>query len=288
MRNSHFQFTLGEFECTALRDGGQVGSTDFLFVNAPSDELKTALQKHDLELDQLWSTWTCLLVDTGQGKLLVDTGVGSGDERGGNLLPQLGQVGVRPEDIDMVFLTHGHPDHLGGCTGADDKPAFPRARYMIAKPEYQFWMDTQHQEDMYIQMEQIARTKLSAIEAQLELVEAEAEIIPGIRTIDAIGHTPGHLGLEIHSQGETLLNLADSVLHPLHLEHPEWYSRVDVLPEQMIVNRKRLLERAARETTLVLFFHFEFPSLGYVEKASKGWRWRVRAPLSGTRENEPH
>lgn len=121
---------------------------------------------------------------------------------------------------------------------------------------------------------QFARQKLSVVDGQVELVGGDAELLPGIRTIEAYGHTPGHLGLEIHSQGETLLNLADCVLHPLHLEYTGWYSKVDILPEQMIPTRLRLLERAAAEKALILFYHFEFPSLGYVEQDDKRWRWQ--------------
>lgn len=275
MEKDFFRFTLGDFKCLAVRDGGHVGSADFLFLNAPGDELDQALREHNLKRDQFWSTWTCLLVDTGNVKLLVDTGIGSGDARGGKLLPQLEQAGIQPEDIEVVFLTHAHADHLGGCTTGDGKLTFPRARYMIGEREFNFWTGVEHQDDMLIRMAQFARSKLAAIKDQLELVEADVELYPGIRTLAAHGHTPGHMGLEIRSQGETLLNLGDSVLNPLHLGHPEWYSRVDVLPEQMIATRKQLLERSVREKALVLFFHFEFPSLGYVERDSKGMRWRA-------------
>ncbi len=125
-------------------------------------------------------------------------------------------------------------------------------------------------------MTQFAVQNLLAVKEHLDLVEVDMEILPGIRTIGAFGHTPGHMGLEIRSKGQTLLNLADSALHPLQLEYPEWYGRVDVLPEQMIETRIRLLERAAREKTLVLFFHFEMPSLGHVEKDDNRWRWRPK------------
>lgn len=273
MEKDLYQFTIGDIKCIAIRDGGHRGSVDSLFVNAPTDELNLTLRVHNLERDKLWSTWTCLLVNTDDGKLLIDAGVGNGNPNGGHLLPQLESYGIRPDDIDMVFITHGHPDHLGGCVGQDGKPVFAHARYVIAKREYQFWTDMQHQDDLYIQMTQIARRKLSAIENQLELVEGDIELLPGIRTIEAPGHTPGHSGIQIHSQGETLLNLADSVLHPLHLEHPGWYSRVDVLPEQMIATRTRLLELATRENALVLLFHFKFPSLGYVKQDGNRWGW---------------
>jgi glyoxylase-like metal-dependent hydrolase (beta-lactamase superfamily II) len=269
MAESLFHFTHGEFKCIAIRDGGHMGSADFLFVNAPADELSAALRKHNLEMDQLPSSWTCLLVDTGDVKLLVDTGVGGGNPNGGQLLPQIEQSGYSAADIDLVFITHGHPDHLGGSAGEDNKPVFPRAKYLIGKREFEFWMEESGE-----RMVQFIRPKLKAIEDHLETVEGESEVLPGIRVIEAYGHTPGHLGLEISSQGETLLNLADSVLNPLHLEHPEWYSRVDVHPEQMIATRLRLLELAAQQKSLVLFFHFEFPSLGYVEKDGTRWSWQ--------------
>jgi glyoxylase-like metal-dependent hydrolase (beta-lactamase superfamily II) len=239
MAESSFQFTLGDFKCIAIRDGGHLGAADFLFVNAPPDELNASLQKHKFKRDQLPSTWTCLLVDTGDVKLLVDTGIGSGNPNGGQLLPQLEQLGCSAADVDLVFLTHGHPDHLGGCAGEDNKPVFPRARYLIGKREFEFWMEEPDEG-----MGQFIRPKLKAIEDHLELVVGGIELYPGIKTIEAYRHTPGHLGLEIFSRDETLLNLGDSVLHPLHLEHPQWYSRVDVLPDQMIATRLRMLERA--------------------------------------------
>ena len=251
-----------------------MGSADFLFANAPPEELKAILRKQNLERDQLPSNWTCLLVDTGRKKLLVDTGIGHLDPGGGKLLPQLEGLGFQPGDIDMVFLTHGHPDHVGGCTGEDEKPVFKNAQYVTGKQEFEFWTSEPEQPDPENWMAQISRQKLLAIQDQLELVGGDSELLPGIRTIEAFGHTPGHLGLEIHSQGETLLNLADAALHPLHLEHPEWFAKVDMQPEQMISTRVRLLQHAAKEEVLVLFFHFDFPSLGYVEKDGKSWNWR--------------
>jgi glyoxylase-like metal-dependent hydrolase (beta-lactamase superfamily II) len=110
-----------------------MGEADFLFCNGPKEEVAQALQKHALEADQLKSSWTCLLVDTGEKTLLVDTGIGSGVPDGGTLVSQLAELGFPADKIDMVFLTHGHPDHIGGCTDENGKLVFDQARYLMGK-----------------------------------------------------------------------------------------------------------------------------------------------------------
>jgi len=252
-----------------------MGSADVIFCNAPESELAQTLQRNGLGADQLGSSWTCLLVDTGEHVLLVDTGVGGEIPAGGQLVRQLTMEGYPAEKIDLVFLTHGHPDHIGGCTNTNGKLVFENARYFMGKKEYEFWSSDENLSDMPEMMGMFARKNLPAIQHYLQLVKGEDEILPGIQVIEAFGHTPGQLGLEIHSQGEVLLHLADTALHPLHLEHPEWYARVDIQPEQMITTRYSLLERAASGGRKVLLPHFDFPSIGYVLKNGDAWRWNL-------------
>jgi len=120
----------------------------------------------------------------------------------------------------------------------------------------------------------LALNNLLPIQGQLDLVDRETEIVPGIRAVAAPGHTPGHMALAISSGGEQLLVIADAVLHPIHLEQPEWYAVVDFIPEQAVATRRRLLNRAAAEKALVLAFHFPFPGLGHVVQKGEGWQWR--------------
>ena len=144
---------------------------------------------------------------------------------------------------------------------------------MMGNEEHEFWMDEENLSGLSDSMVRFAGKNLPGIQGQLELVEVGDEILPGIQVIDAFGHTPGHLGLEISSEGDKLLHLADSALHPLHIEHSDWYAQVDILPDQMIATRKRLLGRAAAEEVKVLLFHFDFPSMGYVVEAGNNWKW---------------
>ena len=269
-----WHFKLGNFKCIAIRDGGHMGSAGFLFRNAPQQEVEQALQKHGLEADQLKSSWTCLLVDTGEKTLLIDTGVGSGIPIGGQLVNQLAQEGYSPENIDLVFLTHGHGDHIGGCTDGNGKLVFSQARYLMGGLEYGFWTSEANLSKLDEEMAEFARKNLPAVQERVQFVEGSEEILPGIQVIEAFGHTPGHMGLEIQSQGETLLHMADAFLNEIHVEHPDWYAPVDMNPEQTIATRHKLLERAAGSRAKVLISHFDFPCIGHVLRDQDTWCWR--------------
>jgi glyoxylase-like metal-dependent hydrolase (beta-lactamase superfamily II) len=106
------------------------------------------------------------------------------------------------------------------------------------------------------------------------LIDSEMEIVPGIHAISAPGHTPGHMALAIVSQGEQLLDLVDVVGHPIHLEQLQWTMRTDYQPELAARTRRLLLDRAAREQTRILAYHFDFPDLGYVQQQQNEWKWQ--------------
>lgn len=274
MISTPWHFSVGKFRCITIRDGGHMGSADFLFCNAPKQEVAQALKKHALQADQLRSSWTCLLVDTGEQILLVDTGIGSGVPDGGTLVRQLAELGYPGETIDLVFLTHGHPDHIGGCTDENGNVVFGQARYLMGRTEYEFWTSGENLSPLSEGMVRFARKNLPAIQDRVRLVEGGEEVLPGIQVIEAFGHTPGHMGLEIRSQGEVFLHLADAALHELHVEHPEWYAPVDMQPEQMVATRHKMLERAATSGAKVLFYHFDFPGIGHVLPDGDTWSWR--------------
>jgi glyoxylase-like metal-dependent hydrolase (beta-lactamase superfamily II) len=288
MSSEIYRFTVGAFECAAVSDGTYNYApptfpppATFLFPNAPQRQLKLALREHNLEPEQ-WTGWIspyiCLTVDTGKHRVLVDTGADGLDPNTGRLLHNLRTARITPEEIDTVVLTHGHPDHIGGNTDAQGGLVFRNARYVMWKDEWDFWTTEQAAQKLDEHGREVllgfAHKNLPPLRRQLDLIDRETEIVPGIRAVAAPGHTPGHMALAIASGSELLLCLSDAVLHPIHLEQPEWYAVVDFAPDQVVSTRRRLLHWAAAENALVLAFHFPFPGLGRVAAKGGAWQWQ--------------
>lgn len=274
--NNRFHFRVGTFDCLVINDGSVSGTAEMLFANAPAPQLADALREHNLAADHLPSTWSCLLVKTADHLLLIDTGLGSGQSVGGNLIPILAEEGFAPTEIDTVMLTHGHADHIGSGVTENGNIAFPNATYFMGKDEWQYWTseETLAQESEW--MAAFARRKLRALTAVLQTVEDGQKIVPGIRIMAAPGHTVGQTAVHITSNGAHLLVLADAALHPIHVAHPDWVSQMDADPAQTVQTRYKLFQWAVDNNALVLAYHFPpFPSLGRIVRKGDGWEWQV-------------
>jgi glyoxylase-like metal-dependent hydrolase (beta-lactamase superfamily II) len=285
------QFTVGAFDCSIVQDGtfAYPHPARTFFVNAPESEREQVLRNRDIDpehWDEYVSPYPCLVVETSDHTALIDTGAGDLGPTTGNLRVNLAEAGIEPEDVDTVLLTHAHPDHIGGCVDDEGEPAFPDARYIMSDTEWEFWTSEPDLsglgvgDDIKSVLRDVPRETLPAVEEQLELVDsdAETEVVPGVRTLPAPGHTPGHMAVSVASDDDRLLHLVDTVLHPIHLARPGWYGATDYDPEQVVTTRNRLLEEAASEHVPVLAFHFPAPGLGHVVQAGETWEWQ---PVEG-------
>jgi glyoxylase-like metal-dependent hydrolase (beta-lactamase superfamily II) len=290
------RFAVGSFDLVVVPDGTAtfpnpafpLPVAQILFLDAPEADRDAALREAGLA-EWVESPETAsgtfpilpLVVDTGEQRVLFDTGYGASVPSGGQLIANLRAAEFAPDDIDVVVLTHLHPDHILGAVDGAGNPAFPNARYVIGAAEHAFWTDAAAVAAAFPDPAARAgvvgpiEAVLPAIETRLELVDdaAEEEIVPGIRAIAAPGHTPGHMAVAIASGNEQVLAVFDAFIHPLHVAHPDWNFIADALPDQTDATRRALLDRVAAEETPVVTYHFPHPGLGRVAKWDDAWVW---------------
>lgn len=280
MPEGSHRFQVGSVTCTVLSDGYYSNPASWFFPNADPAQLSSALRSRHLPTDDVLSPYTCLLIETGRHILLVDTGAGEYSRTSGAIQARLEMAGIRPKDVDTVILTHAHPDHIGGALDPCGRPAFPNARYLLSELEWEFWTGVRADlsrlrvpDAAKESLASMARRCLGILRHQIEPIDRETQVVPGVSAIPAPGHTPGHLAVLIASEGQQLLNLGDAAVHPLHLEQPTWENGFDLAPDRALATRRQLVERAVAGDMHVMAFHFPFPSVGRVAIANGGWLW---------------
>jgi glyoxylase-like metal-dependent hydrolase (beta-lactamase superfamily II) len=286
MAKNSYSFNIGHFECLAINDGPFAMPHDKIFPTVPVSRVEQLLRKHNIEPGELATQAICLLIKTGQRLVLLDTGFGPAFEPdAGKLIENLQAEGIKPTDVDIVILSHGHLDHTGGNTDIEGKPAFPKARYIMVKDEWEFWTWEPNlaslREDIkkQTQIENVYKNLLP-LKDRVDTIDYGTEIIPGITAMAAPGHTPGHTVLAISSGNKQLLCISDLVHYAFQLEQPDWVFMGDLNWEQAVLTRRQILDRASTDKVLVMASHFPFPGLGHIIKDGEAWSWQPIKPRS--------
>lgn len=214
---------------------------------APRNEIVAAnfLDKNDLTVDQ-----NALVVNTGSKLVLIDTGMGFRKiygPRTGRLLANLRGAGIDPASVDVVALSHAHPDHVWGLVGADGKPNFPNAQIHIAQADLDYWTDEAELSDPalghYIGP---IRDALLPFRDRIVFVKDGQEVVPGMQALSTLGHTVGHTSFVISSQDSSIIYIGDLGHRPqLQMENPRAEFTRDTDPKQGVSSRLRVFDMVA-------------------------------------------
>ena len=274
--------TVGGIRVTTVADGERrFPLPDGLVVNASRADVSAALAAAGLKADEMVVYFNPVVIDTGAGRALVDTGFGAaaGQAPGataGLLLQSLQAAGIDPGSIDTVVISHFHGDHVAGLVAPGGGPAFPNARVLAPAPEWAFWMDDDNMkaaDGRVAETFQSNREVFAVVRDKVSQFAWGDEILPGVTAEGTPGHTPGHTSFHVRSGGQSLLIQSDVTNNPaLFVVHPGWHVAFDLDAQQAEATRRRVYDRAAAERVPVQGFHYPFPSRGMVEKDGEGYR----------------
>jgi glyoxylase-like metal-dependent hydrolase (beta-lactamase superfamily II) len=279
---AHHRFSLSSREVFVLSDGHLVVPAGFLAGNVAEAEVKSLLAARGLGPDRVHFHINVALVKTGDDYVLIDAGSGgTWEPTAGKLADSLEAAGIRPEQIGKVVLTHAHPDHIWGLVDElDDSLRFPKAEYVVAAREFDFWTSGEAAR-LTGPVEGIAagaRRVFKRIESRTTRIKPGDEAAPGIVAVDTAGHTPGHIALLVTSGSDKLLVTADAVQNAhVAFAHPDWHPRADMDGDRAARSRRQVLDMAATDKLRVLCYHIPFPGLGRVERKPSAFAWAPEA-----------
>lgn len=259
--SNFYRFRLGGFEVTTLQAGSRVMEKpqETFGTNASTEDFAVLSKMNFIPSDRSLNGFTPTLVNTGSDLVLFDTGLAPE-----GILSVLKEAGISPEQITIVVLTHMHGDHIGGVAG-ENGPTFPNARYVTGKVEHEYW--AQASNEGFDQ-------KIRPLMDKTTLLEDGGEVVPGIKAVEAFGHTPGHMAYMLESDGQKLMITADTANHYVwSLQKPDWDVRFDADKAQAAASRRKIFGMLAAEHIPFIGYHMPFPSIGYVESLGEGFRY---------------
>ena len=266
-------FKIGDIEVLALSDGTSKVPGTMYFAGTTKEQWDkhSRWQDHEGNIEFQFASF---LIRTGGRQVLIDTGLGDvkfGPMSGGALLGEMASAGIKPEDIDVVFLTHLHFDHAGACA-KDGQPVFPNAIYRWSSAENDFWTTTGNPNDptrtLFSQ-----KNMVSVIGEKFQAADDGVAIAPGVNVISTPGHTPGHASVVVSSGQERAFILGDAISCPAQLEETEWSGLGDMDPKLARQTQEAVAQEIEKSGALLAAAHFPRLTFGRVLRGEGRRYW---------------
>ena len=289
----YYRFMLGKFEVTALSDG-TVNLPVEKLLQEPAKKTVAALDKAFLKTPVQTSD-NAYLVNTGERLVLIDTGAGTlfGPTLG-KLMSNLKASGYTPEQVDDIFVTHMHPDHVGGLA-ANGMIQFPNAVVHAERHEADYWLSQKNLDSAPDASKDFFKGAMASVNPYVQAgkfipFEGNAELVTGVRSYTDFGHTPGHTSYVVESQGQKLILIGDLIhVTAVQLDHPKVTIAFDTDPKAAAASRIKVFNKVARERTLIGAAHIQFPGVGHLRATGKSYQW---VPVNFTQmpagQQKPH
>lgn len=252
---------LGGFEVTTLLAGtaAREEPQGIFGMNVSAEEFAEVSEENFLPTDKVQFFFTPTLVNTGSELVLFDTGLNPA-----GITAAVEDAGYTTDQIDKVVITHMHGDHIGGLMG-DGGETFKNASYIAGAAEHNHWSGADN--DNF-------KAKVAPLSEKMTMLDDGGSVASGITAMAAFGHTPGHMGYMIESEGKQLMLIADLANHPVwSLAKPDWEVRFDMDKAAAAASRRKVLGMLAADRVPMVGYHMPFPAMGYVAERGDGFEY---------------
>ncbi len=263
---------LGDVLVTAISDGSMQVAFELL-ANIDIAECEKIQRNAGIKEPNAIHINTFLIQKNGKN-ILIDSGIGGLNNLGGHLIKNLAALGIAPEDIDTILLTHSHPDHIGGLITPQGNAVFSRAELLVSNDEYNYIKDERIfsvANDRTKGNFLLARKSFSLYQDRLRLID-KGEVLAGIDAVPLKGHTPGHTGYKIIGKNDELLVWGDIVHFPqIQLLKPNVSIAFDYDPQLAVETRINILDMVNSNHILVGGMHFGKNGFNYIKQLNTGY-----------------
>jgi glyoxylase-like metal-dependent hydrolase (beta-lactamase superfamily II) len=274
-----YRLMVGDFEVTALNDGTHGLPVEKLLTHTTPEKVAAALAKAHLT-SPVETSFNGFLINTGAKLVLIDCGAGSlfGPNLG-HLLANLKASGYQPEQVDEIYITHFHPDHVGGLI-SDGQMAFPNAVVRADSAEAGFWLSPENMDKAPEDKKGFFKGAIASLNpyiaaGKFKPFEGAVELVPGVTSHPSHGHTPGHSSYLVESKGQTLILIGDLIhVGAVQFDNPSVTIAFDSDSKAAEAERKKQFAAAAKEGVMLGGAHLPFSGLGYLQARGKGYVWQ--------------